>query len=103
MPLQEIKSKPKAVPVTSNFTTVSLATISSESQAINFAISMGLIDRFVEDQRLFATLDSRQGSGVFDFIIDRHSGGKMPVYVNNAQIEIDKCLEGENSIVACLP
>lgn len=99
MPLQEIKSKPKAVPVTSNFTTVSLATISSESQAINFAISMGLIDRFVEDQRLFATLDSRQGSGVFDFIIDRHSGGKMPVYVNNAQIEIDKCLEGENSIV----
>lgn len=99
MPLQEVKTKPKAVAVTSNFTTVSLATISSESQAINFAISIGLIDGFVEDQRLFATLDSRQGSGQFDFYINRHSGGNMPVCVNNAQIEIDKCLEGENSIV----
>ena len=99
LPLYEITHKPVGVAVSDDLTTARITDISSESQAINYACGIGLIDKFVEEEGLRATLDGRQGSGVFDFNIDRHSGGSLNVKVDNAQIEIDKCLEGRESIV----
>lgn len=98
LPLQEITDKPIGVAVSDELTTARITDISSESQAINYACGIGLIESFI-GERLRATLDGRQGSGVFDFNINRYSGGVLSVSVNNAQIEIDKCLEGSNSIV----
>ena len=99
LPLQEISQKPIGVAVSDDLTTARLSDISSESQAINYAYGIGLIDQFIGEQGLRATLDGRQGSGVFDFIIGRYSGGRLKIKVDNAQIEIDKCLEGQHSIV----
>ena len=99
LPLQEISQKPIGVAVSDDLTTARLSDISSESQAINYAYGIGLIDQFIGEQGLRATLDGRQGSGVFDFIIGRYSGGRLKIKVENAQIEIDKCLEGQHSIV----
>jgi len=99
LPLQEISQRPVGVGVSDELTTARLCDISSESQAINYACGIGLIDQFVGEQGLRATLDGRQGSGIFNFNINRHSGGSLSVNVDNAQIEIDKCLEGGNSIV----
>lgn len=99
LPLQEITQKPVGVPVSDELTTARITDISSESQAINYACGIGLIEQFTGEEGLRATLDGRQGSGVFDFHIDRYSGGDLTVKVDNAQIEIDKCLEGGGSIV----
>lgn len=97
-PIADITKKPVNIPVTNNLVTITLDTISSESQAINFAKSLGIIQSFVGEEVMFDTLDGRMGSGEFDFTINRHSGGTLPVSVRNAQIEIDKCLEGQNTI-----
>lgn len=99
LPLQEITQKPVGVPVSDELTTARITDISSESQAINYACGIGLIEQFTGEDGLRATLDGRQGSGVFSFNIDRYSGGSLTVKVDNAQIEIDKCLEGGGSIV----
>ena len=99
LPLKEISQKPIGVGVSDELTTARMSDISSETQAINYAVGIGLIDQFVEEPVLRATLDGRQGSGVFDFKIGRHSGGSLNINVDNAQIEIDKCLEGKNSII----
>lgn len=98
-PLQEIQLKPERVPVSDDLTTVQIKDINSESQAINYAWGIGLIDKFMEEKGFIATRDGRQGSDVFNFHINRHSGGTLDINVDNAQIEIDKCLEGSESIV----
>lgn len=99
LPLYEISQKPEGWSVSDELTTARMADISSETQAINYAFGTGLLERFVGEQGLRATLDGRQGSGVFEFNIKRHSGGTLHIKVDNAQIEIDKCLEGPNTIV----
>jgi hypothetical protein len=99
LPLQEISQKPVGIAVSDELSTARMSDISSESQAINYACGVGLIERFVGETGLKATLDGRQGSGRFDFKIERHSGGFLNIQVDNAQIEIDKCLEGKNSVV----
>lgn len=99
LPLQEISQKPVGIAVSDELTTARMSDISSESQAINYACGIGLFEQFIGEQGLRATLDGRQGSGAFGFRIKRHSGGSLNIQVDNAQIEIDKCLEGPNSII----
>lgn len=65
----------------------------SEAVALNCANACGIMDDFLEDMELEATISGRMGSDVFSFDILSASGNKT-VSVSNSQIEIDASYEG---------
>lgn len=69
--------------------------ILSESIALNCANACGILKDFVEDDDLIPTVSGRMSSGTFDFEITTNTK-KLPLSVNNAQIEIDAAYEGIN-------
>ncbi|MGM5630709.1 hypothetical protein O2K51_07370 [Apibacter raozihei] len=71
--------------------------ITSEAAAINCAYISGILQDFTEDDKLMPTVSGRMSSSCFDFIID-HSAGKLPVHVDNSQLEIDGGYEGRNNL-----
>lgn len=71
--------------------------IVSEAIALNCANACGILEDFLEDESLFATVSGRMSSGKFTFSIDSTSGIRT-VSVTNSQIEIDAAYEGVNSL-----
>lgn len=73
--------------------------INSEAVAINCALAAGILNDFLGEERLIATVSGRMGSGQFMFQIRNCLGGdSQTLSVNNSQIEIDAALEGMNSM-----
>ncbi|SKB64159.1 hypothetical protein SAMN05660226_02446 [Parapedobacter luteus] len=72
--------------------------ITSESTAVNCAFITGIIQDFVNDDALYATVNGRMGSSAFDFDIHCADGQSRTVAVKNAQIEIDAGYEGSHSL-----
>lgn len=73
--------------------------IPSETIALNCAIAAGIIEDFLEDDKLVSTVSGRMGSGVFNFNIDNvNDNTSSTITVTNSQIEIDAAYEGINSL-----
>ena len=73
--------------------------IQSETIALNCAIAAGIIEDFLEDEKLVSTVSGRMGSGVFNFNIDNtNDNTSSTITVTNSQIEIDAAYEGINSL-----
>lgn len=73
--------------------------IPSEAIALNCAIAAGIIEDFLEDDKLVSTVSGRMGSGVFNFNIDNvNDNTSSTITVTNSQIEIDAAYEGINSL-----
>lgn len=73
--------------------------IPSETIALNCAVATGIIEDFLEDDKLISTVSGRMGSGVFDFNIDNTDDStSSTITVANSQIEIDAAYEGINSL-----
>lgn len=69
--------------------------ILSESIALNCANACGILKDFLEDDDIVPTVNGRMSSGIFDFNITTNKG-RLPLSINNAQIEIDAAYEGIN-------
>ena len=67
----------------------------SEAIALNCANACGILEDFLEDEELTATVSGRMSSGEFDFNINTKLETRM-VSVANSQIEIDAAYEGIN-------
>lgn len=67
----------------------------SEAIALNYASASGILNDFLEDEDLLATVNGRMSSGTFRFDINTDTG-RRNVEVNNSQIEIDAAYEGIN-------
>ncbi len=71
--------------------------IVSEAIALNCANACGILEDFLEDEKLIATVSGRMSSGEFQFNIFSE-GNQRPVDVRNSQIEIDAAYEGINCL-----
>ena len=71
--------------------------IVSEAVALNYANACGLIEDFLEDERIVPTVNGRMSSGLFQFQIETDVGLRQ-VRVSNSQIEIDAAYEGVNCL-----
>lgn len=67
----------------------------SETIALNCANACGILNDFLEDEELIATVSGRMSSGNFQFNIKSTLGAKS-IVVSNSQIEIDAAYEGIN-------
>ena len=67
----------------------------SEAIALNCANACGILKDFLEDDEITPTVNGRMSSGSFNFEITTKMG-KLPLSVNNSQIEIDASYEGIN-------
>lgn len=71
--------------------------ITSESTALNCAYVSGIIEDFVQDEKLKPTVSGRMSSLAFDFNINSKKT-LLNINVNNSQIEIDGGYEGIESL-----
>jgi len=71
--------------------------ITSESTALNCAYVSGIIEDFVQDEKLKPTVSGRMSSLAFDFNINSKKS-LLNINVNNSQIEIDGGYEGIESL-----
>lgn len=69
----------------------------SEAIALNYASASGILNDFLEDEDLLATVNGRMSSGTFRFDINTDTG-RRNVEVSNSQIEIDAAYEGINHL-----
>ena len=76
--------------------TISPKNITSESAAINAAVTTGIVQDFLNEDKVIQTVNGRMSSGEFGFQINNtKTGGKYNIDVTNSQIEIDSGLESE--------
>lgn len=79
------------------FETVDINDIRSEAAAINVMGITGILEDFLEEERLSSTVSGRMGSGNFQFQVQSADRKKMNVIdVNNSQVEIDGGFENRN-------
>lgn len=78
-----------------NFKTLQLSSISSESQAIDYAYLVSLLKTFTNESDLFLTIRGRLRSTKFDF---RLPGCDHRVDVSGVQIEVDAGFESQDKI-----
>ncbi|GBR74592.1 hypothetical protein NO1_1741 [Candidatus Termititenax aidoneus] len=71
--------------------------IFSETIALNYAFAAGIFDDFLNDGKLYQTVSGKMLSGKFEFNINTD---KQPlnIIVDNARLEIDAAIEGDNSL-----
>lgn len=93
--LETPAGEPERVRVPAHRQTLSPRFLVSETIALNCAHACGILNDFLEDEQLVATVNGRMGSGDFDFCIDTRRG-EQTVSVRGAQIEIDAAYEGVN-------
>ena len=67
----------------------------SEAIALNYASASGILNDFLEDEDLLATVNGRMSSGTFRFDINTDTG-RRNVEVHNSQIDSDAAYEGIN-------
>ena len=68
--------------------------IFSETIALNIALAAGIIEDFVEDEKIISTVAGRMSSGTFNFEISGSNNSLYNIQVQNSQIEIDAAFEG---------
>lgn len=73
--------------------------VPSETIAINTAEIGGILSSFLGEDPLYATVAGRMKSDEFEFRVSTPSGGKLPVHVQNSQIEIDAGFESTKSLI----
>ena len=79
------------------YESIDFRNITSESTALNCAFLTGILEHFLEDEKLMQTVSGRMRSSDFTFQINSlNDRPPLPVSVNNAQIEIDGGYEGMN-------
>lgn len=78
-----------------NFKTLQLSTISSESQAIDYAYLISLLKTFTNEPNLFLTIRGRLRSNAFDFHLPDCN---HRVNVSGVQIEVDAGFESPDKI-----
>lgn len=71
--------------------------ITSESTAINCAFVSGILNDFLQEERLYPCVNGRMSSSKFSFNINTPNQ-QQTLQVSNAQIEIDGGYEGLNSL-----
>lgn len=72
--------------------------INSESLALNAVYISGILEDFIQDEKLLPTINGRMSSSLFNFNIENTKTKKiLNIDVNNAQIEIDAGYEGVES------
>lgn len=72
--------------------------INSESLALNAVYISGILEDFIQDEKLLPTINGRMSSSLFNFNIKNTKKKKiLNIDVNNAQIEIDAGYEGVES------
>lgn len=99
--LEEINDKPTRVAIPDYIKSLTYTGIKSEALALNCAMATGLMQDFMEDEKVTATVSGRMGSGNFSFNINDNRKDNKTVYqvkVENSQIEIDAGYEGVNSL-----
>lgn len=79
--------------------TLDVEHITSESNATHALIISGALNKFLDASDAIETFNGRMGTGDFDFVIKRRSGGRISVPVRSAQLEIDAGLENEDSVI----
>ena len=79
----------------SEYQTLSLGNITSESQAIDFASLVSLLKTFTDETELFLTIRGRQRSKPFDVRIPSRD---LPFRVSGVQIEIDAGFESPDKV-----
>lgn len=73
--------------------------IPSEAVALNCAVASGILQDFLGEDEIYATVSGRMGSGVFSFAIESTiSAQTFPLHIRNSQIEIDGAYEGIESL-----
>lgn len=73
--------------------------IQSEAISINCALASGILNDFLGEENLVATVSGRMGSDRFDFDIKNSKSGRLAsIEVINSQIEIDAAYEGVESL-----
>jgi len=73
--------------------------IQSEVISINCALASGILNDFLGEENLIATVSGRMGSNRFDFDIRNSKSGRFSsIEVANSQIEIDAAYEGVESL-----
>lgn len=83
---------------------IDVSRITSEAMALNCAYASGIIDDFLNENKVIPSVSGRSGSGAFDFIIDIDKKGinngqsTQNISVSKSQIEIDAGYEGKNSL-----
>lgn len=97
--LEDINEKPTRISIPDYIQSLTYGGITSEALALNCAMATGLMQDFMEDEKVSATVSGRMGSGTFSFLInDVISKAAHHVQVENSQIEIDAGYEGVNSL-----
>lgn len=92
---EEMQTQTVRVSLPSHIQSFAGNNIVSESIALNSAVAAGIMEDFLEDEELLATVSGKMGSGVFDFQIDHAAGGApLCCSVSNSRIEIDAAYEG---------
>ena len=91
--LEENDAEPVKIAPPSNIQTLALQFVVSEAIALNLAYSSGIIEDFLEDDRLMPTVNGRMSSGKFNFFINAGCE-KKSIPVDSSQIEIDAAYEG---------
>jgi len=89
----------KKMPLTRDLQSLNIENITSEALALNLAVAEGIVDDFLKDENLLATVCGRMSSGCFDFQVDNTQYDAVcNIHVENAQIEIDAAYEGAGSL-----
>lgn len=83
------------IPISPHIQSLMPQFVVSEAIALNYASASGILNDFLEDEDLLATVNGRMSSGTFRFDINTDTG-RRNVEVNNSQIEIDAAYEGIN-------
>lgn len=96
--LEKVEGQVEKVEMPSCLQTLSAAAINSESIAINCAIATGILNDFLDEEKLTATISGRIGSSSFDFRIRDINKNDFKIHVQKAQLEIDSTVEGVDSI-----
>ena len=97
--LEEVDERPTRVSIPEYIQSLTYNGITSEALALNCAMATGLMQDFMEDEKVTATVSGRMGSGTFSFDInDEVSKAAHHIKVERSQIEIDAGYEGVNSL-----
>ena len=82
-----------------DFETLTVDSITSESNAINALVAGGMLDDFLGAENTVETFNGRMGTGDFTFSVDRAHGAPVTIDVRGAQLEVDGGFENDESVI----
>lgn len=83
----------------SEWETLPLYELSTETRQLNYAAYSGILEDFLEEERLVETISGKCSGGHFQYFInDTKTKNPFSIIANNPRIEIDKVYETEKAI-----